>query len=90
MSTRQILIAGFGGHFLAYSWTFIAPSAGSYQLGFYEIVVRSCLLQTLLNLIAGIPLILLMRFAGPVSISEQRKASDDVIMTNEDTSWLQI
>jgi hypothetical protein len=52
--------------------------------------VRSCLLQTLLNLIAGIPLILLMRFAGPVSLSEQRKTSDDVIMTNEDTSWLQI
>lgn len=84
------LVYKIGGHFLAYSWTFIAPSAGRYQLGFYEIVVRSCLLQTLLNLIAGIPLILLMRFAGPVSLSEQRKASNDVIMTNEDTSWLQI
>lgn len=78
------------GHFLAYSWTFIAPVAGSYNLGFYEIVVRSCLLQTLLNLIAGLPLLFLLRFAGPVSLSERRNTSDDMIKNNEDNSWLQI
>ena len=40
--------------------------------------------------LAGVPLLLLMRFAGPVSLSEQRKTADDVIKSNEDTSWLQI
>lgn len=84
------LLYKISGHFLAYSWTFLAPAAGSYDLGMYEIIVRSCLLQTLLNLIAGIPLLLLMRFAGPVGLSEQRNTSDDVIKSNEETSWLQI
>lgn len=84
------LVYKLGGHFLAYSWTVIFRLAGGYDLGFYEIVVRSCLLQTLLNLIAGIPLILLWRFAGPVSMSEQKRTADDVIKSNEDTSWLQI
>lgn len=84
------LLYKFSGHFLAYSWTFLVPSAGSYDLGVYEIVVRSSLLQTLLNLIAGIPLLVLLRFAGPVGLAEQRNTSDDVIKSNEDTSWLQI
>ena len=84
------LVYKIAGHFTAYSWTFIVPSAGSYELGFYEIAVRSCLAQTVLNLMAGVPLLLLMRFAGPVSLSEQRKTADDVIKSNEDTSWLQI
>ena len=84
------LVYKAAGHFLAYSWTVLAPAAGSYELGFYEIVVRSCLLQTLLNIIAGVPLLILMRFAGPVSLSELRKSSDDVIKNNEDASWLQI
>lgn len=84
------LLYKISGHFLAYSWTFIAPAAGNYDLGVYEIVVRSCLLQTLLNLIATIPILLLLRFAGPVSINETRSTSDDVIMTSGDNSWLQI
>lgn len=84
------LLYKISGHFLAYSWTFIVPAAGSYDLGMYEIVVRSCLLQTLLNLIAGIPLLLLLKFAGPVGLTEQRNTSDDVIKNTEDTSWLQI
>ena len=84
------LVYKIAGHFTAYSWTFIVPNAGSYDLGFYEIAVRSCLAQTVLNLLAGIPLLLLMRFAGPVALSEQRKTADDVIKSNEDTSWLQI
>ena len=75
---------------MAYSWTIIVPAAGSYDLGVYEIVVRSCLLQTLLNLIAGIPILLLLRFAGPVAMSDQRGASDDVIKIGEENSWLQI
>lgn len=84
------LLYKFGGHFLAYCWTIIAPAAGNYNLGFYEVVVRSCLLQTLLNLIAGVPILLILRFAGPVSLSEQRVASDDVIKSAEENSWLQI
>ncbi len=84
------LLYKISGHFMAYSWTFIAPAVGSYDLGVYEIVVRSCLLQTLLNLIAGIPILLLLRFAGPVSVSDQRKSSDDVIAIGEENSWLQI
>ena len=84
------LLYKIGGHFLAYSWTLIAPSAGSYNLGMYEIVVRSCLLQTLLNLIACLPILLLLRYAGPVGLKEMKRTSDDVIATEEDTSWLQI
>lgn len=84
------LLYKISGHFMAYAWTIIAPAAGSYDLGFYEIVVRSCLLQTLLNLLAGIPLLLLLRFAGPVAMSEQKRSSDDVIMIGEENSWLQI
>ena len=84
------LLYKISGHILAYSWTVVAPAAGSYNLGMYEIVVKSCLLQTLLNLIAGIPLLLLLKFAGPVGLTEQRNTSDDVIKSTEDTSWLQI
>lgn len=84
------LLYKVSGHLMAYSWTILAPSVGSYDLGFYEIVVRSCLLQTLLNLIAGIPLLLLLRFAGPVAMSEQKRSADDVIMVGEENSWLQI
>jgi len=84
------LLYKISGHFMAYSWTFIAPAAGNYNLGMYEIVVRSCLLQTLLNLIAGIPVLLLLRFAGPVAMSDQRKTADDVIAVGEENSWLQI
>ena len=84
------LLYKISGHFMAYSWTFIAPAAGNYNLGMYEIVVRSCLLQTLLNLIAGIPVLLLLRFAGPVAMSDQRKTADDVIAIGEENSWLQI
>ena len=84
------LLYKISGHFMAYSWSFIAPAAGSYNLGMYEIVVRSCLLQTLLNLIAGIPILLLLRFAGPVALSEQKRTADDVIMVGEENSWLQI
>ena len=84
------LLYKISGHLLAYSWTFIAPAAGNYDLGFHEIVVRSCLLQTLLNLIATVPILLLLRFAGPVSHNERRRSSDDVIMTVEENSWLQI
>ena len=84
------LLYKVSGHILAYSWTVVAPAAGSYNLGMYEIVVKSCLLQTLLNLIAGIPLLLLLKFAGPVGLTEQGNTSDDVIKSTEDTSWLQI
>lgn len=84
------LLYKLGGHFLAYSWSIIAPAAGNYKLGFYEVVVRSSLLQTLLNLMAGVPILLLLRFAGPVSLSEQRVSSDDVIKTAEENTWLQI
>ena len=84
------LLYKISGHFMAYSWSFIAPAAGSYNLGMYEIIVRSCLLQTLLNLIAGIPILLLLRFAGPVALSEQKRTADDVIMVGEENSWLQI
>lgn len=84
------LLYKISGHLLAYSWTVVAPAAGSYNMGMYEIVVKSCLLQTLLNLIAGVPLLLLLKFAGPVGLTEQRNTSDDVIKSAEDTSWLQI
>ena len=73
------------GHILIFLWSNLVPGL-SYNMGLSQIITRSVLPQTVLNLIAAVPIYLLLRFAGPykkgvnpVLIDEKRKG---------DNSWL--
>ena len=73
------------GHFLIFLWSNLVPGL-TYNMGLSQIITRSVLPQTVLNLIAAVPIYLLLRFAGPykkgvnpVLIDEKRKG---------DNSWL--
>lgn len=73
------------GHLLIFIWSNIVPGL-TYNLSLTQIITRSILPQVILNLIAAIPLYLLLRFAGPYSkgvnpvlIDEKRKG---------DNAWL--
>ena len=73
------------GHILIFIWSNLVPGL-SYNMGLSQIITRSVLPQTVLNLIAAVPIYLLLRFAGPykkgvnpVLIDEKRKG---------DNSWL--
>lgn len=72
------------GHTVIFIWFKIVGM--SYNLGFSQIILKSVLPQILLNLIAAVPIYLLLRFAGPykggvnpVLIDEKRKG---------DNAWL--
>ena len=77
-----------GGYLLIYGWSMLAGlSAGIYSP--VTAFVYSFLPQLLLNTIASIPLLLLIRFLGPVSFKS--KSNDDEIIDNEgDGRWLGI
>ena len=73
------------GHLVIFLWSQIVPSL-VYNLEFSQILLKSILPQTLLNLYAAVPIYLLLRFIGPykggvnpVLIDEKRKG---------DNSWL--
>ena len=73
------------GHILIFLWSNLVPGL-SYNMGLSQIITRSVLPQTVLNLIAAVPIYFLLRFAGPykkgvnpVLIDEKRKG---------DNSWL--
>ena len=73
------------GHFGIFLWSHIAKGT-TYNLQLSQIVFRSIIPQVLLNMIAAVPLYLLLRFAGPykkginpVLIDEKRKG---------DNTWL--
>lgn len=73
------------GHILIFLWSNLVPGL-SYNMGLSQIITKSVLPQTVLNLIAAVPIYLLLRFAGPykkgvnpVLIDEKRKG---------DNSWL--
>jgi len=73
------------GHFLIFLWSNLVPGL-TYNMGLSQIITRSVLPQTVLNLIAAVPIYLLLRFLGPykkgvnpVLIDEKRKG---------DNSWL--
>ena len=73
------------GHFGIFLWSHIAKGT-TYNLQLSQIVFRSIIPQILLNMIAAVPLYLLLRFAGPykkginpVLIDEKRKG---------DNTWL--
>ena len=77
-----------GGYILIYGWSILAGSS----TGIYSpltALVYSFLPQLLLNTIASLPLILLIRFLGPVSF--KMKTNDDEIIDNQgDGRWLGI
>lgn len=73
------------GHLGIFLWSHVV-SGLSYNMGFSQILLKSVLPQTLLNLYAAVPLYLLLRFLGPYKggvnpalIDEKRKG---------DNTWL--
>ena len=76
------------GYILIYGWSSLAGTESS----LYEpltALVYSFLPQLLLNVLAAIPLILLLRFLGPVSFKDSKK-EDEIIEKQGDSSWLGI
>ena len=76
------------GYVLIYGWSSLAGTESS----LYEpltALVYSFLPQLLLNVLAAIPLILLLRFLGPVSFKDSKK-EDEIIEKQGDSSWLGI
>ena len=78
----------FVGHGIIFIWTKIFSQA-VYRLSFKELVVDSVLTQMLLNVVAAVPIYLLIRFVGPYS-----KGVNPKLRSQEgkgaDSSWLTI
>ena len=76
------------GHGIIFLWTKLF-SQTVYRLSFKQLVVDSILTQILLNLIAFVPLYLLLRFAGPYrkGVNPKLKSMD---RREVDSSWLTI
>lgn len=73
------------GHLGIFLWSHVVPNL-SYNLQLSQIVFKSVLPQTALNLIAAVPLYLLLRFAGPY-----RKGINPTLIDDKgkgDSSWL--
>lgn len=76
------------GYILIYGWSSLAGVESS----LYEPLtafVYSFLPQILLNTLAAIPLIVLLRFLGPVSFRDTRK-DDDIVEKQGESTWLGI
>ena len=76
------------GYVLIYGWSSIAGLESSLYKPLTAFVY-SFLPQLLLNVLASIPLIFLLRFLGPVSYADRRK-KDDVIDQKGEGTWLGI
>lgn len=76
------------GYILIYGWSSIAGLESSLYKPLTAFVY-SFLPQLLLNVLASIPLIFLLRFLGPVSYADRRK-KDDVIDQKGEGTWLGI
>ena len=70
------------GHFTIFLWSKAVPNL-SYNMKLSQILLKSILPQMILNLLAAVPLYLLLRFAGPykkgvnpVLIDEKRKGNN--------------
>ena len=85
--TAATLIYKISGHILIKIWT-AAVLHGTYNMTILRILTDSILPQVLLNLIAAIPLVLLLRLAGPYSkgVNPGINAEGSV----EDNLWLKI
>ena len=77
-----------GGYILIYGWSLLAGSAS----GIYSpltFIIYSFLPQPLLNTIAAVPSLLLIRFLGPVSF-KKNSGDDEILDTHGDGTWLGI
>lgn len=75
------------GHLVIKLWTMFF-SGSSYNLSFADIALDSVLIQVLLNVLIALPLIFLLRFAGPYSKGTNPALSKHEIGGNK--SWLVI
>ncbi|MCQ2472621.1 MAG: hypothetical protein MJ098_00560 [Saccharofermentans sp.] len=76
------------GYILIYGWSMISgATSGMYSP--FSAFVYSFLPQLLLNAMAAVPLMLLIRFLGPVSFKE-KKQNDEIIGNDGGGKWLGI
>ena len=74
------------GHLVIFLWTSLV-SGGSYNLKLSQIFLKSVLPQMLLNLIAAVPLYLLLKFAGPYkggtnpALIDEKKEGENLWLT---------
>jgi len=82
------LLYKFFGHGIIFIWTKIF-SGSLYRLSFKELIIDSVLTQLLLNVIAFLPIYVLLRFAGPY-----KRLKNPKLQAQEgrgtDNSWLTI
>ena len=91
-SVVSVMFATFcykaAGYLLIYGWSTLAGT-GSVNYGPLTALVYSFLPQLLLNTVASVFMILLLRFLGPVSFKGNANR-DEVIERNGDGTWLGI
>lgn len=83
------LIYKVAGHIIVFLWLKLQDNA-VYSLTIGRILIDSILPQLLVNVIAALPMIVLLTFLGPVSRRKGPDADDDVIKTYGEDSWLPI
>ena len=77
------------GHIIAFIWIKVLAN-GIYSVGFANILLDSLLPQLMLNIIAALPIIVLLRFLGPYKRTRGNDKNDDIIESYGDSSWLRI
>ncbi|MBO4425872.1 MAG: hypothetical protein J5776_02580 [Clostridiales bacterium] len=77
------------GHIVAFVWIKVLGN-GMYSIGIKEVLIDSILPQLLLNAVATLPLLLLLRFLGPYKLGSVTDKKDDVIESYGENSWFRI
>ena len=77
------------GHIVAFVWIKVLGN-GMYSIGIKEVLIDSILPQMLLNAVATLPLLLLLRFLGPYKLGSVTDKKDDVIESYGENSWFRI
>lgn len=77
------------GHIVAFVWIKVLAN-GMYSVGVMDVILDSLLPQLLVNLIAAVPILLLLRFLGPYNPKYGNNKDDDVIESYGESSWLRI
>ncbi|MCR4688597.1 MAG: hypothetical protein K5745_03490 [Saccharofermentans sp.] len=83
------LIYKVSGHICIFLWLKLQDGA-IYTLTLGKILTDSILPSLLVNVLAALPIIFLLRFLGPVSRRKSDDSNDDVIKSYGEDSWLQI
>ena len=74
---------------MAFVWIKVLGN-GMYSIGIKEVLIDSILPQLLLNAVATLPLLLLLRFLGPYKLGSVTDKKDDVIESYGENSWFRI